>query len=672
MSVEPTHGPVNEGSTLRLSPVVVAPSDPREIVFVLDTTWTRTDPGPVGLVGLRDVAERVLARRDMIPEASALLDPWVEDVGVVDLMSHGGVSFWYGARLRHWLWLAEQILWLAVLDEVLGDIGDVARIVVGVGADPELAEAAQMIGARDGLTVEVESGGRAADPASVDDVALHASGEAPSAMTPDLADRSSKGSGSRGRRGRGSLWRRLTRPFRTRARPRRLETLNLRRAVMRDRLEAIVADPSRRLLVVQAHVRQRIDTPAGPRSINVYLSPIMERLRGTALEPFEVDIRSGVEDERAWSRLQAVASDRTLSRDVLDMLSPSGSASPSVSAAVTAADRIAATTRPLAVAGVDLGPRLAHRIAARLSQTWWRDIADVERIRALLRRTHPAGILLADEYHRQDWLAAARAEGLPVSAVQHGVIYRWHTGYIHRSRPASLALPDRTYVFGSWERELLTTSSVYHPDEVVVGGSPRLDLVTSMPDDRARLREALGVAGDDRLIVLSGTWGRLYRRFQYPIALARLFDRPIDRVHVVVKLHPAERDEGPYRRIIDGVAAARGFIPPRVTSVQEIDLYRLLSAADAHLGIHSTLLTEAVVTGTPNLLVTGLAGADLLGFVEAGVAIPVCDGADLAEALDRPREQAMPPAEREAFLRRHFEPGSASTTIAEDLLAWLT
>ncbi len=110
------------------------------------------------------------------------------------------------------------------------------------------------------------------------------------------------------------------------------------------------------------------------------------------------------------------------------------------------------------------------------------------------------------------------------------------------------------------------------------------------------------------MVVVSGTWGPIYRQFHYPIALANLVDRPLPRVHLVVKLHPGERDEGPYRAVIEGVAAAHGFEPPPVTVVQSVDLYRLLRAADAHLGLHSTVLTEAVATGTPNLLAVDVAG----------------------------------------------------------------
>ena len=42
-----------------------------------------------------------------------------------------------------------------------------------------------------------------------------------------------------------------------------------------------------------------------PRSMNPYLDPIVDRLRGTRLEPFAVDIRARVRDDDAWERVGA-------------------------------------------------------------------------------------------------------------------------------------------------------------------------------------------------------------------------------------------------------------------------------------------------------------------------------------------------------------------------------
>ena len=438
---------------------------------------------------------------------------------------------------------------------------------------------------------------------------------------------------------------------------------------MRERFEAL-AEEAGRLLVVLEHARQRVETAAGPRDLNPYLHPAVDALRGGPLDPIEIELNAKLGDAAWWERLIAPEGQRLLPWSVVSSEGERGGRMPDEETRESWGDAVRAIRTPVLVNGVDLGPRLVERVADQAARTTPRKVRSVHHIRALLRRLRPAGLLLADEYHRQDWLAAARAEGVPTAAIQHGMIHERHSGYMHRSRPACLALPDRTYVFGSWERTLLIERSVYRPDEVVVSGSPRLDLVEAAPPlDRAALRDELRVRPDDRLVVLSGTHGPAYRQFHIPYALDRLLDRPWPDVHLVVKQHPGEKDAGPYEAVVAGLAAARGFEPPPVTVVRDIDLYRLLRSADAHLGIHSTVLTEAVAAGTHNLVAMTLASGDLLGYVAAGVALPVRDGASFLAALDM--SGATTASARRDFLAQHFEGGSASTRLRDDLTAWL-
>ncbi len=709
---------------LRISHAARAPG-PDEVVLVTDTTWTpRAGEAQSGrVISLRDVAERVMRERDVIAETAGLLDDWAESTGIAELLAVDGTSFWYGMRLRHWTWLLDQLLWITILDDVLAGAGPRA-IAIEHGVDEGLVEAGRLVAARDGLRFEppppvavaasAPAGPPAADAAAADDldadppdhqpadppaaarVSAHA--DAPRAPVARVGAPRRKGQGKGRRRGgargivrrirrrisgarqesqrlprapeppREPILQRLNQSLRDRFFPPEPER---RRRLALKRLDRIANSRVRPLLVVQAHVRQRVDTPAGSRLVNTYLGPVLDRLRGSDLDPVELDIRGFLEDDETWERLREQGGERMLPADVLTIAQEDPVVPGLKERAAALSNRLATLDAPLVVSGIDLGPALARRVAQRSRAALVRAIVDVERIRRLIRRIRPAGILLADEYHRQDWLAAAARERIPTAAIQHGVIYRWHTGYIHRTRPASLRLPNRTYVFGEWERDLLVTHSVYRPDEVVVGGSPRLDLHDPGPVDREAVRAEIGVDPEDRMVVLSGTWGPMYRRFHYPIALARLFDRSVERVHLVVKLHPSERDEGPYREAIERLAAARGFAPPRISVVQRVDLYRLLAAADAHLGIHSTVLTEAVVTGTRNLLADVLAASDLLGYVDAGAAHPVRCADDLEAALARPREALTSGSAREAFLRAHFEPGEASRRIADDLLAWL-
>ena len=215
---------------------------------------------------------------------------------------------------------------------------------------------------------------------------------------------------------------------------------------------------------------------------------------------------------------------RTLPADVLHVDEP-----PVDQAAVVRAvdDRpaIAAIDVEVPIAGIDLGPRLAAEVSAEAATWFPAKHHAIARIGALIDRLPPAGILLADEYHRQDWLAAAAAEGVPVAAVQHGLIYR-RAQRLHppRRRPPQLRLPDRTYVFGRWERDLLVDQSVYRADEVVVGGSPRLDLVE--PAGAGRPATPSGASSAWRRATgwscSPARWGAIYRRFHYPVALAAL------------------------------------------------------------------------------------------------------------------------------------------------------
>lgn len=663
--------PHERGRTLRLvldAPSSVPPDD--EAVVVLDSTWTAA--GEVAttdrVLGIRGVGGRLLETRDLIAETTQRLDAWAAASDIVDRLVVEGVSMWFYMRLSVWVWFQQRIVWVALLDDVVTRTRP-ERIVCSAAADEVIVEAARLVAARDGLGFELDggpspaAGSMAAATPSAAAAGVHGAAATPAARSAGplarLARVARRGFGRDARGGRG-------RPA-TSAGPWG-DAAEARRA-MADRFETLSRERGR-LIVVLEHARQRVETADGPRDVNPYLSAIVDALAGTALNPIGIELKADLDDPVWWERLQAPDGRRSVRWIDVARAGDAETGSPDPEPPEAWVDAVRQIATPVPVHGVDLGPALVDRVAGLAGRQLPIKVRAVRNIRALLRRTRPAGILLADEYHRQDWLAAARAEGVPVAAVQHGMIYAGHNGYVHRDRPASLALPDRTYVFGSWERDVLVERSVYRPDEVVVSGSPRLDLVEAVPGPEAPgIRAELGVRPGDRLVVLSGTYGPAYRRFHIPYALDRLLDRPWPGVHLVVKQHPGEKDRGPYEALMQGLAAARGFAPPPVTVVQHIDLYRLLRSADAHLGIHSTVLTEAVAAGTHNLLADTLASSDLLGYVADGVALPVRDGGEFLAALDA-REGITADA-RSAFLARHFREGSASGRVRDDLLSWL-
>lgn len=614
---------------------------------MLDTAWTQpTTPADAGeqLVGLRDLAAEVLTGRDMWEDALHRLDDWAEASGIVAAMTVDGVSYWYRRRLGAWWWLERSLLWLGIVG-LLVERYRPAVLVCPSLDESDLHEACRLIAELRGIDVR-------------SDGATSATSVEPDTDTdPDgtTADDAPTG-------------------FLARVRQRlRNRELRRRRQEMERRLE----DARRRdrpLLVLTEHARQQISVGRGTRLVNAYLDPILDRLTGTTLDPIEIQLEAVVDDDASWANLAAGRRFGALSGERLRKRFGQPGDREAVAAEVDAmVAAIGASSAPLLIDGVDVAPGLRSELQRSARNMVRSRLRERRAARRMLEELRPAAVLLANEYNRTEWIAAARAEGIPVAAVQHGIIHPWHPGYIHRTRPAELLLADRTYVFGRWERRLLVERGRYRPDEVVVGGSPRLDYVQpAVLRERDAVRRELGVATGNRLLVVSTTWAELPRRFDLPVSLAALFDRPLPGVHLVFKLHPREPDEGAYRRLLEGIAAARGIPLPPVSIVQRTDLYRLLAAADAHVGVYSTVNTEAVVTGTPNLLAAAIATGDLLDYVDAGVALPVRDGGELLEALDRVAPSGLPEAARAAFLADHFEPGSAGERIRDDLLAWLT
>ncbi len=661
----------------RLVLVAAAEAAPRPApdarVVVLDTAWT---PGPgdrADLVPLRPAVAAALEREDLIDRAIDLVDAWAARLALAERSTFRGVSWW--PRREAWKWLVGSLQWRSILDEVLRDAAAIGvaidELVVPPG-DEALARAAAALAAEHGLQATRDAGEGPAGSAADD----------PGGDPPGVAAAAASGLGDR------VLWRLGRHPRQVRKRE-----LDRRAAFLAARAERLAAAGGGRLLVITVpRVHQRIGGGDAPL-VDPFLGPVVDRLRGTRLDPITIALGLDRGDDAAWPAIEA--DERLLAEAFLPARWSTLEDDTAAAAAAAAIGRALDEVTPADAEGGDLG-----HLGAGLLEEVRRDartllaarLRKALRFERFLRELRPAGLLLYNEYGRLDWLAGARWAGVPVVAVQHGIIIPGHVGYRHARHPG-LVLPARTCVFGPYEAGVLRDHGGYAPGEVVVTGSPRpaagVDAASAGPraglpagapapagvpaDDAGRARERddvrreLGVADGDRLLVISTTRDPDLRRFHQDHAFARLLDGPLPGVHLVFKQHPAEPDRGDYERLVAGLARAGGYPPPPVSVVRDVDLYRLLRAADAHLGLYSTVLTDAVVAGTPNLVAITQARADLLGYVAAGVAAPVRTHADLRAALEAP--PVPDPAARRAFLDDHFLPGDGTARIADAVLA---
>ena len=631
-----------ERDRARLVFVPAASDDPEDgtVSVVVDMAWSGPPGAPAGNLALRDLIVAELRAHDLFAEASATLDAWAAASDLDATMTVEGVSFWASRRLGLWWAVHDWLLWVHVIDALVA-AGRYAEIDVSRVDDAALTEAARAVAARDGLVVRVPSPGVAGEPDAATDSPVVPAG------VPVI----------------GPLLARLAARRERRAKSARRRALDAAFSEARRRGPATV-------LVFMQHVKVEVRTGRRRRRIDPYLEPVATGLAQAGLYPLRVvrDVREA--DEAAWRAVPGTIPWEVVGRRYREPADHDRAAA--LGAAM--ADRIRQGSTRLLIASADLGPA-ARAVLAREATTILPGRFEARwKIRRLLEETRASSVLLAYEYGRPEWIAAARDAGVPVAAVQHGMITAWHPGYTFAARPAGLPIADRTFVYGRWERDRLVNRSVYRDAEVVVAGAPRLDLVPPASQrERDATRRELRARAGERLVVHSTSWGSQIQRFYTPAVLDAILDRPLPGVHLVLKLHPSERSEQGevYRGLIEQLARIRGFEPPRVTVVWRVDLYRLLRAADAHLGLYSTVLTDAVAAGTPNLLLTPFASRDTLDYVAAGVALPVRDGGELLAALDVLAAGGGPtPRARELFLADHFEPGAATPRIVAAIRSW--
>jgi hypothetical protein len=606
-------------------------------IIVLDTTWTPTLGDRPDLIAARQALGRVVERVDLFDRSLEVVDRWAATTAIADTLTVEGTTYWYRLRESMWRWVHERMLWRLVIAD-LERQGTIAQAEIRAG-EPALADIVR--------TRWPEAAIPSPDPQSI--------GQPSQAVAAPLVARVA-------RRLRSLVVPRQPAPGSANV----LAERQTREAILASRVETLVSASRPRVVVLtNPGTYQRIGAPGSGRQDPLF-GAVIPRLSDRGFQP--VLIATGIDQRRDedWTLIEE--DEGTLPQYLLATRWSQAADDDRATRAVESVDAAIRDTPPTPVDldGLDVSVPFRDALRSAATKLVRADVRMLARVERLIEELRPSAILLAQEGIRTPWLIAGRDGGVPVVAVQHGVLYAGHAGYPPHRHP-NLCLPSRTCVYGEFERDVLLQLA-YEAREVVVTGSPRLDLdgaatATAADDERLTVRRELGVAEGDRLLVVSAVNLRFLQRSHFVHMLEAVFGGPLPAVHLVVKQHPGERDDGPYRDLIEGLARAGGYVVPPITVVKDIDLYRLLRAADAHLGLLSTVLTEAVVTRTPNLIAVTDAHADLLGYVAAGVAQPVRTTADLLAALADPRPPTA--AARKAFLARHFRSGDATGRIVE-------
>jgi hypothetical protein len=657
------------------------PPRPGTDVLVLDASFIPQPGGRTDLIALRPALERVLDRVDLFQRSVDVLDRWAEAVDAPARFRIGDMTWWFRVRLTARWPIHEIALWHEVLTD-LGIRGRYSSIELPASR-PNVVAAARLVGGTDAadrpaVLVVGSSAGGGTTRSGAADGGVPGPGSAPPVRTiGSLRDAAIGGMV----RGRGLASRGLVRTRRAllavrgvvtgsppppTRRERRILELDRRVDVLARRIEALRSEPGAVLVVATAGFFQLIGSERGQRFADPHLAPIDDRLVARGIPVVTLGLQLDHRHDADWRMIESQPTLVPQSIIAHHWGHPDDEpvALPELDSFLAEDDTV------VDVGGTDFGPVVRSTLAAEYGGDYLasqaRTALRAERLVADLR---PRAMVLDHEGGRTAYIAGAHRNGVPVVAVQHGIIVEGNAEYCHPLHEL-LVRPDVTCVYGDFEREMLTGRCGFAPASVVVTGSSRagpiLAFTPAGPDERAVVRRELGVRDPDRMLVVSLAHNPVAGDLHTMNMVIRTLGGPLPGIHVVLKLHPQERSESRYAQALADLASAGGYDPPRTTVIRDIDLYRLLRAADAHLGQYSTILTDAVVAGIPNMVAVGYAWSDLLGYAAAGVADPVRTVDDVRAFMRDPRPPD--PAARAAFLDAHFLPGDASDRIVDVLL----
>lgn len=269
---------------------------------------------------------------------------------------------------------------------------------------------------------------------------------------------------------------------------------------------------------------------------------------------------------------------------------------------------------------------------------------------SVLSRAAPRVLLVADP-GEFGLIAAAKARGVVVVEIQHGIVDRYNPSY---SWPAAatphrtaLAIPDRLFTHGEHWRDELAVHGFWG-DGLRIVGNPRVDLYRGARANRdpAETRRLVftsqGIAVDRAANLLAECARAAHGR---------------SGLKIFVKLHPVY-DSDP-RAYAERLAA---FPNVQVLGASELpSTLSLLASADLHASISSATHYDAIALGVPTVVLPLPGHETVAPLVAAGHATLVADGATLCALATG---AVLPRVER-AVSERYCRAGAVENMLSE-------
>lgn len=266
---------------------------------------------------------------------------------------------------------------------------------------------------------------------------------------------------------------------------------------------------------------------------------------------------------------------------------------------------------------------------------YYRDIFNLLTSDRIIKKIQPKAVFLSCEYgdfHRA-LTHIANKEKIFVFALQHGVLNP--KGYmLNQEKEPKRILPNITFVYGQHDYETLINKSIYKPEQIIVSGQPRNDVLFyanknySKEDFLKRYNIPL-----ENKIVLWTTQFDVFSEEETEKSLKTVINsiKKIKKVALIIKQHPTEDEKitNLIKSYIKDDEISALLVP------KKSDIYEQLFICDLMITKFSTTAMEAVTLNKP-VIVLNLSGKpDLANFVEEGIALGVYNEKEFIPTVEK-------------------------------------
>jgi len=275
-----------------------------------------------------------------------------------------------------------------------------------------------------------------------------------------------------------------------------------------------------------------------------------------------------------------------------------------------------------------------------------------------LRTEKPRLVMMINEYggFERALLLAAHTMGVPSLAIQHGIIHRYHPGYMYGRDEVSpdgsaqfpyAPLPTKTAVYGPYYKEILTQCSSYPEEAVIVTGQPRYDILhlAERRYDREKFCRRYGLDPSTKIALIATQPFSLKERREFFDSTIQALSK-IGGVQVVVKPHHRESREW-YVEQLEELGVKALVLPPRY------DTFEAIYSCDLLISVTSTTILEALILGKTAVSVNILGLPEIMPWVRDGAVLGVYKRPELLPTLRRALIGGIRQEKRRTFVRRH-------------------